>query len=192
MRRIVWYPGLWLGWKTGWLPETKPLQFYIPLQAGITPVLYVIAEVDDNDDGKPSRIMKYFTEDENVNSATANLQNIAKGVKSGDRFSQISLFNTSDAKTPQSIRLEIADTVVYEDISIKTLQTINEGGRMDVAGANAQANGAHLVFDKNDALDDTIPANFSKSLLKVGLSAAAANATMPYVTQRWGLPESIA
>lgn len=179
-----------MGFRTGYLPETKPLQFYVPLAAGVTPVLSVVAEVDDDDNGTPSRLMKFFTEDEVVAGATANLMNLNKGVKPGDRFSEISVFNTSDAKLPVSVRLEIADTVVHEDIPVSTLRTLNRANGLDVDAANAIANGVHLVFDANDALDDTIPSNFSKSLLKIGLSAAAAG-TMPYVIQRWGLPEGV-
>lgn len=180
-----------MGWRTKWLPETQPLQIYVPLMAGITPALTAVAEIDEDDNGTPNRIMKWFSEDDVVATATANIMNFSKGVKDGDRFSQISAFNTSaNARTPQSVRLEIADALLFEDIGINTLRTINEGNRLDVAGANAIANGAHLVFDANDSLDDTIPSNFAKSLLKIGLSAAD-NGTIPTVTQRWGIPEGL-
>ena len=181
-----------LGWKTGWLPANKPLQLAVTVAAlgsGVTAAITAEAEVTDDDDGQPNPIIKYLSEEANANGTTVNITNLDNGLKADDRIVQVSAFNTTDGspKTVTAVRLEVGSVTVKQDQSINALTTelINSG--MSPATANAIANAAHIVFDKNDALDDTLPVGFNSSLLKLTLSAASA-ATLPYVTQVFGMP----
>lgn len=181
-----------LGWKTGWMPANKPLQIALQvaaLGAGVAAMITAEAEVSDDDDGKENAIIKWNQDEANANSTTVNVTNLDNGLKPGEGIVQISAFNTTDGtpRVPSVIRLEAGTTVIRQDQTIRALTTELIGAGMAPATANAIANAAHLVFDKNDALDDALAVGFNSSLLKISLDAAS-SAVMPYVTQILGLP----
>jgi hypothetical protein len=178
---------------TRWLNDKNAPMLYLPLVDGITPSIRVWAWYNDNDpsDRFGARpLMKWFSDDDNVNTATAQLASIHKGVTKGDRISQINIFNTTDAKTPQSLKMEMTpgNNPIFEDVPIRLLNNRLRNLGMDYAGSNALANNMGLVFDGNDALDDILPSNLNSLKLSVGLSAAAAG-SIRTVVQRWGMPE---
>lgn len=178
---------------TKWLTDKQAPIIYAPFVDGVTPSLRVFAWFDDNDPSDkvgPRPLMKWFSDDDNVNSAVANLQGFQKGVTEGDRIAQINIFNTTDAKTPQSVRMEIkpGNNPILEDVPIRLInKRLRELG-MDYAGSNAIANNMALVFDGQDALDDILPAKFNSAKIAVTLNAAASG-SIRTVTQRWGMPE---
>ncbi len=182
-----------LGWKTGWLPNNKPMQLSLAclaaVGAGQTWNISAEASISDDDDGQPNPIIRWNSDFMNVNGSVVNLSNLDNGLQKTDRIEQISIFDgTTTAGTLANLRLEIGSIVVKQDQTLRSLisELINAG--MAPATANAIANAAHIVFDKNDALDDTLPVGFISSLLKLTYSPTAAVGTIPYVTQIYGQP----
>lgn len=180
-----------LGFKTGWLPSNKPLQISVAIPAlgvGVTAVLSAEADVSDDDDGQPSPIVKWNTDEANVGGVTANIANVDNGLKTGEGILQISAFNTTgNVNTVTQVRFEAGGRVIKQDQGIDEINTELRHADMDPDAANALANAAHLVFDQNDALDDALKVGFGSSLLKFTLSGAN-GATLPYVTQVVGMP----
>jgi hypothetical protein len=180
-----------LGWKTQWAGQNNALQIAVTVAAlgsGIAPVFSAEAEVSDDDDGKPNAIIRWHQDNATPNGTLISIANLANGLKSDDRIVQLSVFDgASTAGVIDTIRLELGPVVVKQDQKLRALTTelINAG--MAPATANAIANAAHIVFDKNDSLNDSVPVGFNSSLLKLTYSTAAVGA-VPYITQVLGSP----
>lgn len=179
-----------LGWETGWLPANKPLQIAVvipALGAGVVPVLTAEAVVDDFDSGAPNAIIKWNTDDFPINGGTLNVTSLANGLKADDRVVSISAYNGTGGGSVNTVRMEVGPVVVKQDQGINELNGELTGYGMSPATANAIANAARIIFDANDALDDTLPTGFASSLIKFGLTAGAAG-SLPLVTQIYGMP----
>ena len=180
-----------LGWKTKWLPKNKPLQITMTNLLGANLDVEVEAEVRDGDDSDvrgPNRIIKWYSPDNVLGANPSTLNNWAKNVKAGDRFIQMSLFNSSGGKTVNAIRMEAGGGKFYEDITKASIVTQLLGSDLDPAGADAQANALHLALDRYESLNDALP-SFDSSLLKVTMSAAANGESLISLIQRYGLPD---
>lgn len=179
-----------LGWKTLWAPSNKPMQIILDvaaLGAGVQAAISAEVEFDDSDDGKEGVIVKWEADDYNTNAGVASIANIDNGLKAGEGLVQISAFTTPAATTPTQVRLEYGKAVIKNDQSIRSLNNELISYGMAPATADAIVAGAHLVFDKNDSLDDALAVGVASSMLKVTLSGAAAT-TLPVVRQILGLP----
>lgn len=180
-----------LGWKTGWAGRNKPLQLAVTvaaLGASIAPVISAEATVSDDDDGKPNTIIRWNQDDATPNGSLVAVSNLSNALKADDRLVQLSVFDgTSTAGVVSSIRMELGPVVVKQDQTLRALTSELVGSGMSPATANAIANAAHLVFDKNDSLDDSIPVGFISSLLKLTYSTNPAG-SVPYITQVLGSP----
>lgn len=179
-----------LGWKTKWLPKNKPLQIIIVnvLGAGIS--VEAEAQVRDDDDSDktgPNRIIKMDSFDNVLGANPSTLNNWAKNIPTGDKFVALSLFNSSGGKTVDKVYLEAGGAKFYEDTLKASLTTEAKDSDLDPAGADAVANAARLVFDRNETMNDVLPA-FDNSILKVTTSAAANGEGLVILTQRYGFP----
>lgn len=175
-----------LGLKTLWAPPNKPLQIAVtfPLNAAAT-FITAEAEVTDDDDGQPSPFIRWNS-DAITNTATlASASNLDLGLQKDDRLIQISTF--VPAANLVGTRLEFGSVVVKQDQTQAALVTELTVAGMNPAGADAILAGNHIVFDKNDALDDAPPVGFSSSILKYTLTGAGAG-TLPSITQVFGAP----
>lgn len=180
-----------LGWKTGWAGQNNALQIAVTvaaLGAGVSPSIAASANVSDDDDGKGNAIIRWNQDNATPNGSLVQLANLANGLSNSDRIVQLSVFDgTSTAGVISTIRLELGPVVIKQDQTLRALISELIGAGMAPATANAIANAAHLVFDKNDSLDDSIPVGFVSSLLKLTYSTSAVGA-VPYVTQVFGAP----
>lgn len=177
-----------LGWKTGWAGQNNALQIAVTLGAITAPMITAEATVSDDDDGKANPIIRWNQDNATPNGSLVAVANLSNGLKSDDRIVQLSVFDgTTTAGVISTIRLELGPVVLKQDQTLRALisELINAG--MAPATANAIANGAHIVFDKNDSLDDSIPVGFISSLLKLNYSTNAVGA-VPYITQVFGNP----
>jgi hypothetical protein len=180
-----------LAWKTAWLPENKPFQIVLSVAAlgsGVAATISAEADIADDDDGKQNPIIKWNQDEASINTTVANISNVDNGLKAGEAITQISIFNAADARVPSIVRFEAGSTVIKQDQPINSITTelINAG--MSPATANAIANAAHIVMDKNDALDDALAVGFRSSLLKVTYAGSSGASTAPIVTQVFGMP----
>jgi hypothetical protein len=180
-----------LGWKTGWAGQNNSLQIVVSVAAlgsGVSPVITAEAMVSDDDDGKPNPIIRWNQDNATPNGSLVSVANLANGLKNDDRIVQLSVFDgASTAGVISTIRLELGPVVIKQDQRLRALTTELITAGMAPATANAIANAAHLVFDKNDSLDDSIPVGFISSLLKLTYSTSAVGA-VPYITQVLGSP----
>jgi hypothetical protein len=179
-----------LGWKTLWTGSNKPLQIILDvaaLGAGVQAAISAEVEFDDNDDGKENAIIKWESDDYNTNSGIASIANIDNGLKAGEGIVQISAFTTPSGSTPTQVRFEWGKSVIKNDQLIRSLNNELISYGMAPATADAIVAAAHIVLDKNDALDDALAVGVASSLLKVTLSATTAT-TLPIVKQVLGLP----
>lgn len=179
-----------LGWKTKWLPKNKPLQIVIAnvLGAGIS--VEAEAQVRDDDDSDvngPGKIIKMESFDNVLGANPSTLNNWAKNIPQGDKFVSLTLFNSSGGKTVDKVYLEAGGAKFYDDTLKASLTTEAKNSDLDPAGADAVANAARLVFDRNETMNDVLPP-FENSLLKVTTSAAANGEGLVILTQRYGLP----
>jgi hypothetical protein len=180
-----------LGWKTRWLPKSKPLQVEMTNVLGANLDVEVEAVVRDDDDSDvkgPNRIVKWYSHDNILAANPTTLNNWAKNFKDGDRFLQMSLFNSSGGKFVTQARLEAGGGKFYEDVSKPSIFTELLGADLDPAGADAQAVGFHMALDRYEDINDGLP-NFNSSLLRVWMSAAANGESLISVTQRYGFPD---
>lgn len=179
-----------LGWNTLWTGSNKPMQVILDVAAlgsGVQAAISAEAEFDDSDNGRENPIIKWEEDDYTTNSGVASIANIDNGLKVGEGIVQISAFTTPAATTPTQVRFEWGKTVIKNDQSIRSLNAELIAHGMAPATADAIVAGAHLVFDKNDALDDALVVGVPNSLLKVNLSATTST-TLPVVRQILGLP----
>lgn len=180
-----------LGWKTAWAGKNKPLQIAVSVAAlgsGVSPVITAEATVSDDDDGKAGAIIRWNSDNATPNGSLVTLSNLSNGLQDADRIVQLSVFDgSSTAGVISTIRLELGPVVLKQDQTLRSLTSELIGAGMAPATANAIANAAHIVFDKNDSLDDSIPVGFISSLLKLTYSTSAVGA-VPYITQVLGAP----
>lgn len=179
-----------LGWNTLWTGNNKPMQIILDVAAlgsGVQAAISAEAEFDDSDNGKENAIVKWEEDDYTTNSGIASIANIDNGLKTGEAIVQISAFTTPASTTPATVRFEWGKTVIHNDRTIRSLNAELISAGLAPATADAIVAGAHLVFDKNDALDDALIVGVANSLLKVGLSATTST-TLPVVRQILGLP----
>lgn len=178
-----------LGWKTGWLPSNKSLQIAVTMASmAVAPVMSAEAEISDDDDGQPNSILKWNSDIANYAGQVVSLSNLDNGLKADDRIAQLSCFDPTGATADSAVhRLEVGSIVVKQDQTKRALITELIHAGMSPASATAILAGSHIVFDKNDALDDTLPVGFISSLLKITY-AGTLSSGMPYITQVFGAP----
>ena len=179
-----------LGWKTLWTNSNKPLQVILDVAAlgvGVQAAISAEVEFDDNDDGKENAIIKWEEDDYNANAGVASISNIDNGLKAGEGIVAISAFITPAGTTPTAIRFEWGKTTIKPDQTIRSLNNELSSAGLFPATADAIQVGAHVVLDKNDALDDSLQVGVASSMFKVTLSGAAAT-TLPIVWEILGLP----
>jgi hypothetical protein len=148
----------------------------VDIPAGITPFLSAFAMVDDVNGGKPHSIVKW---DKNDIPAVGTPVEFSK-LDRRDAYLQLSVFDTSDAKTVERVRL-VQGAVEIHDLSKDENNTLLKN-----FGMNPAAGAYHVVFDLDDNLRDAVPAS---GLQLTATPSAAAAGTMPLIGQRIGLPE---
>ncbi|MGO8839474.1 MAG: major capsid protein P2 [Limisphaerales bacterium] len=172
-----------LSWTTNWLGANDVFQVEIDL-AAITPALSAYAIVDDTTSNGPRGIVKWYPKDYGTTAATLSIASLFQGIKAGDLVSQISLFDTSDAKTVTLAQLDINGKRRWDLSANEQLTLLKKRNMNPAAGAY------HIVFDHDDALNDLEPtAGVTDSLLQLTLSAAS-NGTMRAISQRLGMPDA--
>ena len=173
-----------LAWTTNWLGANDVFQIEVDLASGITPYLSAYAVVDDVTSTGPIGIMKWYCKDKATSSAAVQVTDLFDGIPAGDLLSQISCFDTSDAKTVTQAQLDILGKRRW-DLSVDETAALLESRSM-----NPAAGAYHIVFDHDDALNDLEPANgVTESNLQLTLSAASAG-TIRLITQRLGKPDA--
>jgi hypothetical protein len=170
-----------LALQTGYLGSKGKLQVEVDLKSGITPFLTAFALTDKLDSGKPNNVMKFFPFD--VNAAATPIE-LSGGLDRQELWSQISFFDTSDAKTVDRVRL-VSDSIELHDLS-KDENTSHLVG----VDMNPAAGAYHVVFDHDDTLDDLLPAADSKGIQASLTLSAAPSGTLRYIIQRVGLPNA--
>jgi hypothetical protein len=165
-----------LAWQTGFFSAADKLIVEVDLVAGITPVLTACAIVDDFNAGRPHPIMKWDKNDAPAVGTPIEFNKLDRR----DAYAQLSIFDTSDAKTIDRIRIVQASTEIH-DLTKQENAELLRGNDM-----NPEAGVYHVVFDLDDDLSSVVPA---QGLQLTATPSAAANGTMPIVTQRIGLPE---
>ena len=181
-----------LGWKTGWLSSNKPLQISVAMPAagaGLTWSLSAEATISDDDDGKTNAIIKWEQSVMNA-AAITTMSNLDNGLKADDRIVQLSIFDgTTALGVLSTVRLEVGSIVIKQDQTALALSSELVAAGMSPATAIAIAPSHHIVFDKNDALDDTLPVGFISSLLKLTyVTGSEPTGSVPYVLQTFGAP----
>lgn len=164
--------------QTGFFGKSDQLILEVDIAAGVTPSLEAWALVDDFNGGKPHPMVKWDTF--NV-PAVGTPINFAKLDKKDD-YLQMSIFDTSDAKTIDTVRLEQGSIPIVDNVTKQQNETMLLGA----ADVDEAAGLYDIVFDKDDDLRGGIPA---QGLTLIATPSAAANGTMDVVTQRLGLPE---
>ena len=168
-----------LAWQTWFLNRaTQTFQILVDIVSGITPVLTAFATIDDfADPRKIAAIMKWFSTDFAVTATPATFV----GLEQRDLYSQISLFDTSDAKSVTNARLTMGGVEQHN------LSSVENTTKLKGADMNPAAGAYHIVFDQDDSLDDVLNPTASLNL-KLDFSAAPTGTT-GIVQQRLGKPE---
>jgi hypothetical protein len=165
-----------LAWQTGFFGKGDSFLMELDLVAGITPVLTAFAMVDDFNGGKAHPIVKW---DKNDAPAVGSPIEFSK-LDRRDAYLQLSLFDTSDTKTIDRVRLVQGSTEIHDLASTENTTLLKNFDMNPAAGAY------HVVFDIDDALQDAVVAS---GLQLTATPSAAANGTLPIIGQRIGLPE---
>lgn len=165
-----------LAWQTGFFGQGDRFIIEVDIPAGVTPFLSAFAMIDDVNGGRPHSIVKW---DKNDIPAVGSPIEFSKLDKK-DAYLQMSIFDTSDAKTIERVRLT-QGAVEIHDLSKDENNTLLKN-----FGMNPAAGAYHVVFDANDNLRDAVPAS---GLQLTATPSAAAAGTMPLIGQRVGLPE---
>lgn len=172
-----------LGWQTGFFGKDDSFFLEIDLNAAsvggaaanYAPALSVFADVDDFNSGKPHLIMKYDTIDI---PAVGTPIEYAKLDRPG-AYAQFSLFDTSDAKTIERVRLVQGSREIYD------LSKNENTSFLKKSDMNPSAGAYHVVFDADDDLKNAIPAI---GLQLTATPSAAAAGTLSIVTNRLASP----
>jgi hypothetical protein len=164
--------------QTGFFGKSDQLILELDIIAGVTPALEAWALVDDFNGGAPHKIVKWDTFNVGAVGAVVNFSKLDKK----DDYLQLSVFDTSDAKTIDTLRLEQGSIPVIDNMTKQQNETVLLGA----ADVDEAAGVFDLVFDKDDDLRGGIPA---QGLTLIATLSAAAAGTMDIVAQRLGLPE---
>lgn len=166
--------------QTGFFGKSDQLIIEVELlaPAGFVPSIEAVALVDDFNGGKPHAIVKWDTHDVPAVGTPINYSKLDKK----DDYLQLSIFDTSDAKTIDTVRLEQGSIPIVDNIS----KQFNETQLLGAADIDEAAGVYDIVLDKDDDLRGGIPA---QGLTLIATPSAAANGTMPVIAQRLGLPE---
>lgn len=172
-----------LAWQTGFFGDKD--QFFLEVDlnavsvggasATYAPALTAWADVDDFNGGKPHLIMKYDTIDV---PAVGTPIEYAKLDKAG-RYAQFSLFDTSDAKTIERVRLVQGSQEIHDLSKDENTTFLKKSDMNPAAGAY------HVVFDADDDLANAIPA---AGLQMTATPSAAAAGTLSIITNRLASP----
>lgn len=165
--------------QTGWLGTNGRFQVEVDLKTGITPVLTACAEFDNfYSRNGPNRIMKWLPNDFNAAATPLEIATLERK----EAWSQLSFFDTSDAKTVDRVRLVVAGQELHDLTSAENTTLLK------MADMNPATGAYHVVFDNDDSLDDVIPFNGTESVHATLTLSAAPTGTLRCITQRIGLP----
>lgn len=168
-----------LAWQTGFFGKGDRFLIEVdikPTATSGTPLLTAYAKYDYFNGGKPHSIMKW---DKNDIPAIGTPIEYAK-LDRKDAYSQFSLFDTSDAKTIDRVRLTQGAVEIHDLTSAENTTLLKNNDMNPAAGAY------HVVFDLDDNLQSVVPA---QSLQLTATPSASAAGTLPLIAQRLGLPE---
>jgi len=164
--------------QTGFFGKSDQLILELDVIAGVTPAIEAWALVDDFNGGKPHPIVKWDTFDIGAVGSPINYTKFDKK----DDYLQWSIFDTSDAKTIDTVRVEQGSIPLIDNMTKQQNETVLLGA----ADVDEAAGLFDIVWDKDDDLRGGVPA---QGLTLIATPSAAANGTMQVVTQRLGLPE---
>ncbi len=174
-----------LALETGWLGAKDSFQIKVPIAAGVTPVLTCYAVVDDFSSGKPNAIEKWDTDDLNTNGAAPSKVDVFNGLPATDLIEQISLFDTSDAKTVNTARLTVNGAVIHEDMTRDQndmISTVYDMYQVSLAGIY------NITFDHDDLFESLRPVSSIQSSQMIATLSAASAGTMRRIIQTIGTP----
>jgi len=176
--------------ETGWLGSKDVFQVKVPISAGVTtPVLTAYAIVDDFSSGNPNQIVKWESQDVNVNGNTVQIANPFAGMPVGDKISQIDFFDPSDSvaqsKQVTKCRLVINGVAVYDDVTLDQNNATNQFADLYMTGV---AGIFPVVFDHDDLFESLRAVGNIKSAQFLLTLKAASAGTMTRITQRLGDP----
>lgn len=169
-----------LGWQTGWFTPADKFEIKLGLVAGITPVVEAIATVDDFNGGAPHAIMHYDQYDVPFVGTVLPFKDL---LDADGALSQVSIFDTSDAKTIEQVKLfNGRGNPIFDRKKQENLTELKSYADMTQAAGRF-----HMVFDPDDDLQSCIPA---RDGYKLEITAsAAANGTVRLVSQRLWTPK---
>lgn len=165
-----------LAWQTGFFGKGDRFLVEVDIAAAITPLLTAFAVVDDFNGGRPHPIVKW---DKNDAPAVGTPIEFSK-LDRKDAYVMASLFDTSDGKTIDRVRIVQGATEIYDLAKSENSSLLSNWDMNPAAGAY------HAVFDLDDSMRNIVMAS---GLQLTATPSAAANGTLPIIGQRLGLPE---